>query len=96
MAATALEAAQALLPGWHPVKKRKAAGASADRGEPTVQALCNKYGIKSPRRMAKDGLKTASTSNGDLEFVVMAPPSDSASGNKVVVVANGRVVAVQG
>jgi hypothetical protein len=97
MAKTASDVAKALLPGWSPIGRQEKQPIPAAIGEPTVHALCKKYGIKSSARTPKDGLQAASVAPAEFEFVVMAPPAERAAcGNKVVVVANGKVVAVQG
>lgn len=97
MAKSASDVAKAVLPGWSPVANQAAKPLPPAGGTPSVHALCKKYGIKGPTRTADDGLKAASAMSAEFEFIVMAPPSDGATlGNKVVVVANGKVVAVQG
>ena len=97
MAKSASDVAQTVLPGWSPVAKQALKPVPPAGGAPTIHALCKKYGIKGPARSADEGLKAASASSVEFEFIVMAPPVDaSASGNTVVVVANGKVVAVQG
>lgn len=97
MVKSASDVAKTALPGWSPVAKQATKPVPPTGGAPTVHALCKKYGIKGPARRAEEGLMAASTASVEFEFVVMAPPVEaSASGNKVVVVANGKVVAVQG
>ena len=98
MAKNPRDVAKQALPGWKVVRAKKDAGAAgaADVRAPSLSALRKAYGMKSSSKVP-DGLAAASSGTGDTEYVVMEPPASEASvGRKVVVVSNGKAIAVQG
>ena len=97
MAKSPREVARQALPGWKIVRSQKSVPAVApDVRAPSLTALRKAYGMKSGGKVP-DGLAAASSGQGETEYVVMEPPSGQAEvGRKVVVVSNGRAIAVQG
>lgn len=97
MAKSPNEVARQALPGWKVVRGKKATPAAApDVRAPSLTALRKAYGMKSGGRVP-DGLAAASSGLGETEYVVMDPPEGQGGvGRKVVVVSNGKAIAVQG
>jgi hypothetical protein len=98
MAKSPREVAKQALPGWKVVRARKntPVATGVDVRAPSLSALRKAYGMKSSSKVP-DGLAAASTGTGETEYVVMEPPAgETAVGQKVVVVSNGKAIAVQG
>lgn len=96
MAKSPRKVAEETLPGWKVARGEATVGAKADARAPSLTAFRKAYGLQTKPRAA-DGLSGASFGQGDVEFLVMEPPAaQSAVGRKVVVVANGKAIAVQG
>lgn len=94
---TPRQIASRLLPGWKVVRTRKTEqkAAPADAQTPGLETLRSAYGIEGAK--VTEGFASASSSDSDTEFVIMEPPAGQESvGRKVVVVSNGKAVAVQG
>ncbi len=97
MAETPRQIAKRILPGWKVVRTGKAdrAEAGSDTQTPSLDVLRQAYDLK-PTRVG-EGFAAASGAGDEAEFVVMEPPADQQRvGRKVVVVSNGRAIAVQG
>jgi hypothetical protein len=98
MAKNPREAAKQVLPGWKVVRSSKSQPEvpAADARAPSLGVMRRAYGLKT-RGKVPDGLAAASSGQGETEYVVMEPPAgDQAVGRKVVVVTNGKAIAVQG
>jgi hypothetical protein len=94
---TPRQIASRLLPGWKVVRTKKTprGAAAADSQTPGLETLRAAYGLKAAK--VTEGLASASSSDSDTEFVIMEPPAGQESvGRKVVVISNGKAVAVQG
>ena len=97
MTETPKEIAQGLLPGWQVVRSEKAGAthSHADAQTPNFATLRAVYDMR--KAGVTEGFATASAAGEEAEFVIMAPPADESQiGEKVVVVFNGRAIAVQG
>lgn len=98
MAKNPREVARQALPGWKVVRAGKglAVAAAADVRAPALSVLRKAYGMKSSSKVP-DGLAAASSGTGETEYVLMEPPAgEAAVGRKVVIVSNGKAIAVQG
>jgi hypothetical protein len=95
---TPSEIAEQILPGWKAVRTGGASDThvDADAQTPSLDALRKAYGITVTKRM--EGLVSASgAEEEEAAFVVLEPPAgEPRVGRKVVVVSNGRAIAVQG